>query len=272
MSARKRPRPTTSRPEVLKKRASRARAARGGVKSLSWGERLDILDALSMVLEGVYAHLPLKRSLYGFDVLRAIEHLRQQLPTMTDLEFHRGLTSLINRLRDAHTQYLGPWDVRDPVMSLPFLVEAYGPTDNPTYVVTKVDRRSVKDPHFVEGVTVQHWNGVPFDRAVDLHAENETGGRPDARRARALESLTFRALEYAPPPNEEWVVLKYTDTAGKAREVTLNWEGIDPKRAPTASQTVGSRIRRAINPAAEAVRRAKKYRFNHALWRAERAT
>ena len=31
-------------------------------------------------------------------------------------------------------------------------------------------------------------------------------------------------------------------------------------------------IRRAINPAAEAVRRAKKYRFNHALWRAERAT
>jgi hypothetical protein len=134
-----------------------------------------------------------------------------------------------------------------------------------------VDRRSVKDTHFVEGVTVQHWNGIPFDRAVDLHAENETGGRPDARRARALESLTFRALEYAPPPDEDWVVLRYTDLAGKSREVTLNWEGINPLRAPTASQTRGTRVRRGINSAAEAVRRAKKMRFSHEQWRAERA-
>ena len=34
------------------------------VKPLTWGERLDIIDALSQVLDGVYAHLPLKRSLY----------------------------------------------------------------------------------------------------------------------------------------------------------------------------------------------------------------
>jgi hypothetical protein len=33
------------------------------VKPLTWGERLDILDALSQVLDGVYAHLTLKRSL-----------------------------------------------------------------------------------------------------------------------------------------------------------------------------------------------------------------
>jgi hypothetical protein len=38
--------------------------------ALSWGERLDILDAWSAVLGGVYAYLPLKRELYGFDVLR----------------------------------------------------------------------------------------------------------------------------------------------------------------------------------------------------------
>ena len=76
---------------------------------LTWGERLDIIDALSQVLDGVYAHLPLKRSLYGFDVLRALEHLRQELPTLTDLQFHRELTLLVNRLRDAHTQYKGAW-------------------------------------------------------------------------------------------------------------------------------------------------------------------
>jgi hypothetical protein len=220
-------------------------------------------------MDGVYAHLPLKRSLYGVDIVRGLEHLRQQTPTMTDLEFHRELTLLLNRLRDAHTQYQGPWKVTEPVASLPFLVEAFGPSASPTYVVSKVDRRSIRDPHFVAGVTISHWNGIPFDRAVDLHAEGETGGRPDSRRARALDSLTFRSLEYAPPPNEQWVVVGYRDLKNKAREVRLIWEGLDPQRAPTASGTLGTRVRRAINPAAEAVRRAKKFRFNHALWRAE---
>ena len=241
------------------------------VTPLSWGERLNIIDALSQVLDGIYVHLPLKRSLYGFDVVRALEHLRQQLPILNDLQFHRELTLILNRLRDAHTQYTGPWSAKEPVASLPFLVEAFGPDDAPTYLVTKVDHRSVHDPHFVEGVTIEYWNGIPFDRAVDLHAEGETGGRPDARRARALESLTFRALDYGPPPNEEWVVLSYRDLKQRAREVRLHWEGFDPARAATASRTLATRIRRAINPAAEAIRRAKKFRFSTALWTAERA-
>jgi hypothetical protein len=139
------------------------------------------------------------------------------------------------------------------------------------YVVSKVDRRSVKDPNFTVGVTIEYWNGVPFDRAVELHAECETGGRPDSRIARALESLTFRALEYGPPPNEEWVVLNYVDRSGRKREIRLDWQGFDPQRAPTAStQAVATRRRLGINLAAEAVRRAKKFRFNYSLWRAER--
>lgn len=247
------------------------RKASVNVRPLTWGERHDILDALSRVLDGVYAHLPLKRSLYGFDVVRGLEHLRLKLHTMSDLEFQRELTSLINHLRDAHTQYQGPWTVEEPVASLPFLVESYGPADVPKYVVSKVDRRSVPDRHFVEGVTIDYWNGIPFARALDLHAESETGGRPDARRARALESLTFRSLEYGPPPNEEWVMLGYRNLKGKARELRLHWEGFDPQRASAASRTLGTRLRRGINPAAEAVRRAKKYRFNHSLWKAEGA-
>ncbi len=247
-----------------------ARTLNIGLRSLTWAERLSIIDALSEVLDEVYAHLPLKRALYGFDIVRALELLRQQVPIMTDLQFHRELTSLVNRLRDAHTQYRGPFAKREPVASLPFLVEAYGPTSRPTYVVSKVDRRSIRDRRFTAGVTIEYWNGVPFDRAVDMHADSETGGRPDARRARALESLTFRALDYAPPPDESWVVLGYRDLDGKARQLRLYWEGIDPGRAPAASHTTATRIRSGINPAAEAVRRAKKYRFSHQLWRAER--
>jgi hypothetical protein len=236
---------------------------------LTWGERLDIIDALSMVLGDVYAHLPLKRALYGFDIVRGLEHVRQQVATLSDLQFHRELTTLVNRLRDAHTQYRGPWRKNSPVASLPFLVEAYGPASAPTYVVSKVDRRAVRDPHFVVGITIEYWNGIPFDRAVDIHAERETGGRPDARRARALESLTFRSLDYAPPPDEEWVVLGYRGADGRSREIRLDWEGIDPKNVAAAGRGMGSRIRRGINPAAEAVRRAKKFRFSRPQWNAE---
>jgi C-terminal processing protease CtpA/Prc len=238
---------------------------------LSWGERLDILDAWALVLDGVYAHLPLKRSLYGFDVLRAIEHLRQQVPSLSDLQFHRELTLLINRLRDAHTQYLGPKRLHDAVAALPFLVEVYGPPDTPQYVVSKVNRRVVRDRRFRPGVLIKWWNGIPFDRAVDLHAERETGGRADARRARALESLTLRALDYGPPPDEDWVVITYLDPRARQREIRLDWRVVFPGKAPTASHTFMTRARRGINLAAEAARRAKKLLFNFTLWNKERA-
>ena len=60
-----------------------AAAAGAGVAPLTWAERLDVIDALCLVLDGVYSHLPLKRSLYGFDVIRGLEHLRQQVPIVT---------------------------------------------------------------------------------------------------------------------------------------------------------------------------------------------
>ena len=240
---------------------------------LNWGERLDIIDALVQVIDGVYAHLPLKRALYGFDPIRALEHLRQQVPGLTDLQFHRELTTLINRLRDAHTQYSGPRSISGAVATLPFLVEAWGPAEDCHFVVSKVSNRGlIDDPLFQPGVTLTFWNGVPFGRAVEMHAESETGGRPDARQARALDSLTFRSLEYGPPPDEHWVDISYIDLKKNSREIRMPWRVVCPNRAPSAAGHGGSaRMHRAIDPAAEAVRRAKKLMFSAALWAEERA-
>jgi hypothetical protein len=98
-----------------------------GVGALTWGERLSVLEAWVQALDGVYAHLPLKRAHYRFDPLRTIEHLRQQVPALNDLQFHRELTMLIDRLRDSHRQCMGPKTLENMVASLPFLVEDYGP-------------------------------------------------------------------------------------------------------------------------------------------------
>jgi len=242
-----------------------------GVGALNGAERFDVLDNWVHVLDNLYAHLPLKLALYGFSPVRAIERLRQQVSELSDLQFHRELMMLINRLRDAHTQYSGPKTLQRAVASLPFLVESFGSASEPSYLVTKVNQRIVRnEPHFVPGVKVEFWNGVPFDRAVDLHAEVETGGRPDARRARAVESLTLRALGYLPPPEEKWVIVQYRDLKDKVREIRFNWRVVYPDRDPRASRSYSVRTRRAINSAAESLRRAKKLMFNTELWKAER--
>src|SRR5215467_4583620 len=208
-----------------------------GVGCLTGAERFDVLDNWVQVLDQLYAHLPLKLALYGFNPVRAIERLRQQVSELSDLQFHRELMMLINRLRDAHTQYSGPKTLQRAVASLPFLVESFGPVSAPSYLVTKVNQRIVRnEPHFVPGVKLEFWNGIPFDRAVDLHAEVETGGRPDARRARAVESLTLRALGYLPPPEEKWVVVQYRDLKDRVREIRFNWSVVYPDRDPHASR------------------------------------
>ena len=161
----------------------------------------------------VYVHYTQKRALYGFDPIRALLALRRQIPYLDSSEFLRELTLLVNRLRDQHTQlYVGAADANltSYVAALPFLVEVFGPYRTPTYVVTKVtDDVSADKADFGVSARLTTWNGVPFGRAVDLYAETLTGGRPDARRARALETLTQRPLQYLPPPDERWVDVGY---------------------------------------------------------------
>ncbi|GMA86609.1 hypothetical protein GCM10025868_18590 [Angustibacter aerolatus] len=231
---------------------------RADLGRLDGGQRLQVLDTLRTVLAGAYAHLPAKRAAYAVDPVHEPGLLRRRATEPTDTEFHLAVSGVVTRLRDAHTRYVGPVSLRGAVAALPFLVEQHGRYDEPTFVVTKVSD-DVGDAAFEPGVRVEWWSGVPMARAVEVHADRETGGRPDARRARALESLTFRALDYGPPPDEHWVDVGYRSRRGAAKEVRVPWRVLLPGKAATAV-AAGSRAvtRQAADPAAEAVRRAKK--------------
>lgn len=170
--------------------------------TLTVTQRHDLIDLWTMLLTDVYPHYQQKRALYGFDPLRALAALRRDIPYLDSAGFVRELTRLINRLRDQHTQlFVGDPTGKDTpyVAALPFLVEGFGSYLSPTFVVTKTTD-DIPDKDFTTGVRLTTWNGVPFARAVDLYADSLTGGRPDARRARALETLTQRPLAYLPPP------------------------------------------------------------------------
>ena len=242
---------------------------------LDGGNRLQIIDILIRSIEGAYCHLPQKRAAYAIDPVQALRLLRIQAAGLSEREFHLALTSIVTGLRDAHTLYSGPESQYESVAVLPFLVEQYGPHDDPTFIVSKVSSPAlIPDPKFVEEVKLTHWNGIPFARAVDLYADWETGGRPDTRRARALESFTFRALEFGPPPDELWVTITYETKRGETREVRMLWRVVRPGRASTSTgNEPGSRASRylAIDPSGELVRRAKKLMFSKDLWDAEQS-
>jgi hypothetical protein len=201
---------------------------RSGSGVLDGGERLQVVDALLAVIEGCYAHLPAKRAAYASNPVQALALLRRRATELTDAEFHLATAGIVTGLRDAHTRYIGPASLEGAVAVLPFLVEQYGPEDAPHFLVSKVNAAAVDDPDLTVGCRLESWNGVPFARAVEVHADRETGGRPDARRARALESLTFRALQYGPPPDEDWVVVGYRTARGSHRASRFPWRVVDP--------------------------------------------
>jgi hypothetical protein len=247
--------------------AAMTESGAGRPVDLDGGQRLQVLDTLIASLSGAYAHLPAKRAAYASDPVQALTLLRRRAADLSDTEFNRAVSTIITGLRDAHTRYIGPSKLRDQVAVLPFLVEQYGPESRPRYLVSKINTDIIDDPEFRAGVELQSWNGAPFARAVEGHADFETGGRADSRRARALESLTFRALDYGPPPDEHWVIVGYRTKRGRKAEIRLPWRLLTPGKAATALEP-GSRaaLKQASDPAAEAVRRAKKLVFAPDLW------
>ena len=258
----------------LSRADARSRPTRraGERRTLDGGERLRIVETLIEIVGGAYSHLPQKRAGYAVDPVQAMQLLRRRCTELSEAEFHLAVTGVVTELRDAHTRYIGPSPLRGEVARLPFLVEQFGPHESPTFIVSKVaDQKLIDDPAFVEGVTLESWNGVPFALAVDAYATRETGGRPDARRARALESLTFRALDYGPPPDERWVDIQFHTRRGALRQTRIPWRVVGPGKAATAIGA-GSRARLSLarDPAAEDVRRAKKLMFAGDVWAAER--
>lgn len=237
----------------------------------------DLIDLWTLMFTDVYVHYHQKLALYGFDPISALSALRRQIPYLDSAGFLRELMRLINRLRDQHTQlFVSPAAGRTTscVAALPFLVEPFGPHRSPVYVVTKTSD-DILDPAFSVGVRVTTWNGTPFARHVDLYAETLTGGRPDASRARALETLTQRPLPYLPPPDELWVDVGFRqrdDPAGDPdRTIRFAWRAIDPAVALSADDRIETRTRRAIDLTSETARRARKLLFATALWEHDQA-
>ncbi|GGS63295.1 S41 family peptidase [Nonomuraea spiralis] len=201
--------------------------------ALTLAERQVIVRQALLLLEQNYAHLPLKDALYGIDPLQRLRLLlaatqRRSEATMDpEPRFHRELLSVFTSLHDLHTTYELPAPYADGAAYLPFRIEQYAEAGEPRYLVAEITRPA-RIPEavratFVRGAEVTHWNGVPIDRAVDVHAERFAGSNPAARHANGLRSLPFRVLRYHLPPEEDFVTVGFRGPDGQPGELRTPW-------------------------------------------------
>jgi hypothetical protein len=194
-------------------------------------DRRRVLAQVSFALDNFYVHLPRKKSIYGFDPVRALALLRLRGEALTDGEFHESLVEILARVRDRHVMFFG----RSPYGSsavLPFTIETCWDNGSELYVVTKIDSGTSLKSLSV-GARVTHWNGIPIDRYVHLNANLFDGGNEAASVARSLAFLTHRPLTQFGPPLEEWVDLRFLDRNGAMAEERFAWIGFDAATLPS---------------------------------------
>jgi DNA/RNA endonuclease G (NUC1) len=196
-----------------------------GIDELSADERRSIVDQAIVLLDGYYSHLQLKKAMHGTDPVQRLRLLRRRLARFgSEISFHNELTDIFTGLRDLHTNYLLPDYFAKAAAFLPFRVK-YCAEDS-CYIVTET-MPGIPDPHFERGVQIDHWNAVPIDRAVEIAANYHAGSNPAARHARGVDGLTQRALLISAPPDDEWVIVGYTDLDGTEREFRAEWSVVD---------------------------------------------
>ncbi|MFG2007060.1 S41 family peptidase [Spirillospora sp. NPDC048911] len=197
---------------------------------LSVEDRRLIVQQALLVLEQNYALLPFKTARYGINPVQRLRVMQARLgrpgPPESEWRFHAELVDIFNSLRDLHTRYTLPRPFSDAVARLPFLLKEFTEDNRRRYLVGRRIAGQAELPHetFRFGVELTHWNGVPIDRAVERHAERFPGANPAARHARAVERFTVRSLAFGPPPDEDWVTLRYLDHDGEARFIQLTWD------------------------------------------------
>lgn len=200
------------------------------------------------LIDHYYVHLPLKRAMYGIDPVRRLRSIANQHrdpdandppvdPDVAVRQLVRDLQAAFASLRDMHTGLVLPKPYRHSVAFLPFLVEAcVDDAGHPIFIVSKVlDATDGFEP----GVELIDWNWVPIGRLIDRIAELNGGANPDARRARAVDILTYRWLGISPPPDEERVHVRFRDPEvedGKIGSAEFRWRvGVPPPRTPSGS-------------------------------------
>lgn len=171
------------------------------------------------LLDQACVHLPFIQA-QGVDPIKRLDQLRSNLPETTS-QFYRALLSIFAEIGDRHTQCFLPKPFADKTAFLPFLVKEYFENGKQRLAVAG----SVIDD-LRRGDTLISWNGVPIEKMLEQHMRLQLGANAEARRAKAVQTLTFRPLAFLPQPEED-VTLESVGLDGRRRKLHLEWRVAD---------------------------------------------
>jgi C-terminal processing protease CtpA/Prc len=189
-------------------------------QQLNLDDRIQLVEQAIKLLNGFYAHLPLKRAMYGVDPLERLRLLRQRLRQVGGgVQFHAEMSDIFASLRDMHTVYYLPEPYANAHAWLPFKVEACVEDGRRKYIVSNVVDGFVHST-FGRGVEILAIDGLPVERAAELAGRH--GSNPAAQLALGLARLSYRALLWEPPPQEDSVLIHYS-ASGQELEISIPW-------------------------------------------------
>ena len=176
------------------------------------------------LLDKLYVHLPLKRSMYAVNPIQRLRLLQRRLADtrrpLSERGFYNEMLATFSQMRDLHTAFVMPEPFRSATAYLPFRLEACIENGKRHYLVSEMTGDGPVPAGFGRGAEVTHWNGVPIDRAVAANAEREAGSNAAARHAQGLASMTIRWLGQSLPPDEDWVNVSFIPARSRATKGT----------------------------------------------------
>ncbi len=180
-----------------------------------------LIDISIELIDKLYVHLPLKRSMYAVNPVQRLRLLERRLNAtrhpMSQRRFYDEMLTIFSQMRDLHTAFVLPEPFRSATAYLPFRLEACVEQGRRTYVVSELMPDAPGYPGFDRGAEVTHWNGVAIERAVLSNADRESGSNTAARHAQGLASMTIRWMGQSLPPDEDWVDVTYVPASRRRR-------------------------------------------------------
>jgi hypothetical protein len=81
---------------------------------LTRDDMVGIVSQALVLIDDLYAHLPLKKAMHAVDPVQRLKLLRRRIGGISERSFHSEMISIFVELRDLHTNYLLPQPYNDP--------------------------------------------------------------------------------------------------------------------------------------------------------------
>lgn len=188
-----------------------------GAETACAEEQEAVVEQARLLLEQACVHLS-PEGARRVDPVGRLERLRARRFASRS-QFYRALLAVFSEFGDRHTHCRLPPPYTARAAFLPLRVREFYDGERARLAVVHSPTGELRS-----GDTLLSWNGSPMDELLRTQMPLRLGANDEARRAKAVQTLTVRPLVSIPPPSEKEVVLECAGEDGRRRKARLAWQ------------------------------------------------